>query len=92
MKFKNAAAFLCISIFLTELRAQKKILPVPLSLLSPVRKEVREKQLWWTSFRYAKISVYRVRDDLANATLAEFVLEMIYPSLVEIRPLYKPDQ
>ena len=33
MKFQNAAAFLCISIFLTELSAQKKII----ILLSHVR-------------------------------------------------------
>ena len=34
MKFQNAAAFLCISIFLTELSAQKKII----ILLSHVRR------------------------------------------------------
>ena len=34
MKFQNAAAFLCISIYLTELSAQKKII----TLLSHVRR------------------------------------------------------
>ena len=45
-------------------------------LLKPGQKRSpRKSKLWWTKFRYANKDLYRVRDDLAKATLAEFLLE-----------------
>ena len=58
-----------------------------ISLLTPVRKEVRENQLWWHASFGMQRSQFTRKEMILRMRLW-FLQEMIYPPLVEIRPSY----